>query len=138
MIKHSSIFSQLLTIFPRSEFATLVSRNRSDYGAKGFNSWTQLVCMLFCHLAQAKSLREICNGLRCCLGKMRHLGILRVSNKSILSYANEHIEPGSYTRNCFTRLWRKYEYMVLLLGKTGVFVSRIAYFRLMPQSLIFA
>jgi hypothetical protein len=90
MIQHASIFSQLLTIFPRAEFATLVSRNRSDYGAKGFNSWTQLVCMLFCHLAQAKSLREICNGLRCCLGKLRHLGIVHAPNKSTLSYANEH------------------------------------------------
>jgi hypothetical protein len=90
MIQHASIFSQLLTIFPRSEFATLVRRNRSDYGAKGFNSWTQLVCMLFCHLAQAKSLREICNGLRCCLGKLRHLGIVHAPNKSTLSYANEH------------------------------------------------
>ena len=90
MIQHASIFSQLLTIFPRAEFATLVRRNRSDYGAKGFNSWTQLVCMLFCHLAQAKSLREICNGLRCCLGKLRHLGIVHAPNKSTLSYANEH------------------------------------------------
>jgi hypothetical protein len=90
MIQHASIFSQLLTMFPRAEFATLVTRHRSDYGAKGFNSWTQLVCMLFCHLAQAKSLREICNGLRCCLGKLRHLGILHAPNKSTLSYANEH------------------------------------------------
>ena len=90
MIQHASIFSQLLTIFPRAEFAALVRRNRSDYGAKGFTSWSQLVCMLFCHLAQAKSLREICNGLRCCLGKLRHLGILHTPNKSTLSYANEH------------------------------------------------
>lgn len=90
MIQHASIFSQLLTIFSRTEFATLVRRYRSDYGAKGFNSWTQFVCMLFCHLAQAKSLREICNGLLCCLGKLRHLGILHAPNKSTLSYANEH------------------------------------------------
>ncbi|UCH92994.1 MAG: DUF4372 domain-containing protein [Candidatus Aminicenantes bacterium] len=58
MIQHASIFSQPLTIFSRAEFATLVKRYRSDYGAKGFASWTQLVCMLFCHLAQAKSLRD--------------------------------------------------------------------------------
>jgi hypothetical protein len=90
MIKHASIFSQLLTIFSRAEFASLVKAYRSDYRSKGFNSWTQLVSMLFCHLAHAKSLREICNGLLCCLGKLRHLGILRPPNKSTLSYANEH------------------------------------------------
>jgi Transposase DDE domain/Domain of unknown function (DUF4372) len=88
MIKHASIFSQLLTIFSRTEFAGLVKEYRSDYRSKGFNSWTQLVCMLFCHLAQTKSLREICNGLRCCLGKLKHLGIFGVPNKSTLSYAN--------------------------------------------------
>jgi Domain of unknown function (DUF4372) len=28
---------------------------------------------LFCQMAQAQSLREICDGLRCCLGKLNHL-----------------------------------------------------------------
>ncbi|MCG8672886.1 MAG: IS4 family transposase [Pseudomonadales bacterium] len=88
MIKHASIFSQLLTVFSRADFAGLVKECGSDYRSKGFSSWSQFVCMLFCHLAQAKSLREICNGLRCCLGKLKHLGILVSPNKSTLSYAN--------------------------------------------------
>jgi hypothetical protein len=88
MIKHASIFSQLLSIFSRSDFASLVKEYCSDDRSKGFSSWSQLVCMLFCHLAQAKSLREICNGLRCCLGKLKHLGIFCSPNKSTLSYAN--------------------------------------------------
>jgi hypothetical protein len=46
--------------------------------------------MLFCQLAHANSLREICNGLGCCLGKLVHLGIGKAPNKSTLSYANEH------------------------------------------------
>jgi Transposase DDE domain/Domain of unknown function (DUF4372) len=46
--------------------------------------------MLFCQLAHADSLREICNGLGCCLGKLVHLGIAKAPNKSTLSYANEH------------------------------------------------
>lgn len=90
MVQHASIFSQLLTIFSRNEFASLVTKYRSDYRSKGFNSWTQFVCMLFCHVAQTKSLREICNGLKCCLGRLRHLGILGAPNKSTLSYANSH------------------------------------------------
>ena len=28
--------------------------------------------MLFCQLAQAKSLRELCGGIACCTGKMKH------------------------------------------------------------------
>ena len=43
--------------------------------------------MLFC---QTDSLREICNGLACCVGKLVHLGINRGPSKSNLSYANVH------------------------------------------------
>ena len=46
--------------------------------------------MLFCQLAQAKSLREICGGLSCCMGKLRHLVIKNAPKKSTLSYANAH------------------------------------------------
>ena len=46
--------------------------------------------MMFCQLARAVSLREICNGLACCLGKLVHLGIGKAPNKSTLAYANEH------------------------------------------------
>jgi len=46
--------------------------------------------MLFCQLAQAKSLREICGGLACCMGKLKHLGMRQGPNKSTLSYANAH------------------------------------------------
>ncbi len=46
--------------------------------------------MLFCQLGRADSLREICNGLSCCLGKLVHLGIAKAPRRSTLSYANEH------------------------------------------------
>jgi len=46
--------------------------------------------MLFCQLAQAKSLREICGGLACCLGKLHHLGMRDAPKKSTLSYTNAH------------------------------------------------
>jgi hypothetical protein len=46
--------------------------------------------MLFCQLAQAKSLREISGGLASALGKLRHLGVSSTPNKSTLAYANAH------------------------------------------------
>lgn len=90
MIKAASLFSQLLQHFPRDRFASLVKKSGAERGAKGFSSWTQFVSMLFCQIAHADSLREICNGLRCCEGKLKHLGVDRAPNKSTLSYANEH------------------------------------------------
>jgi len=68
----------------------LVRRHGTERRSKGFTSWNQLVAMLFCHLAGADSLREICNGISCCLGKLVHLGVDRRPNKSTLAYANAH------------------------------------------------
>ena len=90
MVKVASIFSQLLRHIPRTEFAALVRKHGAERHAKGFTCWTQFVAMLFCQLARADSLREICSGLACCLGKLHHLGVLKPPNKSTLSYANEH------------------------------------------------
>jgi hypothetical protein len=90
MLKSASLFSQLLKQIPRNEFASLVKQHQGERHAKGFTCWTQLTAMLFCQLAHADSLREICNGLACCLGKLVHLGINRKPSKSNLSYANAH------------------------------------------------
>lgn len=90
MVRVASLFSQLLDHFPRGEFAQLVKKHAAERHAKGFACWTQFVAMLFCQLGRADSLREICNGLACCLGKLRHLGIEKGPNKSTLAYANEH------------------------------------------------
>lgn len=90
MVQVASLFNQLLDYFPRNEFAALVHKHQAEKRAKGFTCWTQFVSMLFCQLAHTDSLREICNGLSCSVGKMVHLGIRRMPKKSTLAYANEH------------------------------------------------
>ena len=106
IIQVASLFNQLLQHFPRTEFGVLVKKNNAERGAKGFGCWTQLVSMLFCQLAHADSLREICNGLGCCLGKLVHLGIVKAPNKSTLSYANEHRPAHLYEDLFYTALNR--------------------------------
>lgn len=106
MVQVASLFNQLLQHFPRSEFAALVAKHKAERGAKGFNCWTQLVSMLFCQLAHADSLREICNGLSCCVGKLVHLGIAKAPNKSTLSYANEHRPAALFEDLFYTALQR--------------------------------
>ena len=106
MIKGSSLFSQLLHHFPRNEFARLVAKHQAERRSKGFTCWTQLVSMLFCHMAHADSLREICGGLSCCIGKLRHLGISKAPNKSTLSYANQHRPAALYEELFWTMLQR--------------------------------
>ena len=106
MVTVASLFSQLLQHFPRPEFARLVAEHRAERAAKGFTCWTQFVAMLFCQLARADSLREICNGLRCCLGKLVHLGVGVAPNKSTLSYANSHRPAGLFEKLFWSALER--------------------------------
>ncbi len=90
MIRQMSLFSQLLNVFSRPAFIGLVRKHQTERCAKGFSSWSHFVAMLFCQLAQAKSLREICDGLRCCLGKLVHIGMKDGPRRSTLAYANQH------------------------------------------------
>lgn len=90
MRKFNSMFSQLLSLFPRSEFEKAVRAHRADRAAKGFDCWTQFVAMLFCQLGRAHSLREICGGLASVEGKLNHLGVGDAPKRSTLSYANAH------------------------------------------------
>jgi len=88
MVRHASLFSQLLAFFDRNKFKNLVMKHKTEKYSKGFKSWDHFVSMLFCQVAQAKSLREISGGLACCMGKLRHLGVVSAPSKSTLSYAN--------------------------------------------------
>lgn len=90
MNKYKSIFGQITDLLPRSEFEIIAKETKSSKGTKGFSCWDQMLAMLFCQLGGANSLREICNGLATCLGKLKHLGMKGAPKRSTLSYANEH------------------------------------------------
>jgi hypothetical protein len=85
-----SIFAQVLQLFPRAQFQRAVIQHGAERHARGFTSWGQFVAMMFCQLASARSLREICQGLAACEGKLRHLGVPEAPALSTLAYANEH------------------------------------------------
>lgn len=103
MNRSSSLFSQILSIVNRPSFEALVAKHQSDRASKGFRSWDQFVAMLFCQLAQAKSLREIEGGLKSCEGKLMHLGVGSSPKRSTLCYANAH-RPWQLYRDVFYQL----------------------------------
>jgi len=106
MNKVMSIFSQILQLFPKTEFIQLVSETKSNKAIKGFSCWDQFVAMLFCQLGKAQSLREICYGLATFQGKINHLGLKKAPSRSTLAYANER------------RPWQLYEKLFYaLLGR---------------------
>jgi hypothetical protein len=100
MIRTGSLFSQILSLFQRPDFARHVRELKTEHRAKGFTSWEQFVAMLFCQLAQARSLREISDGLKSCEGKLQHLGLAQEPKRSTLSYANAH-RPGELFERLF-------------------------------------
>ena len=74
--------------------------------------------MMFCQLAQAKSLREIIDGLACCEGKLRHLGLEASPKRSTLSYANGR------------RPWKLFEalfYSILEVARTSAPGKRLRF-----------
>jgi hypothetical protein len=88
MVLCASLFSQLVALFNKSQFYHLVRKHRAERYSKGCSSWDHFVAMLFGQSAQAKSLREICGGLACTIGKLRRLGMKEAPRKSTLSYVN--------------------------------------------------
>ena len=85
-----SLFSQIISKLDRNIFSKLVAKHQTDKHQKGYNSWTQLVSMLFCQFAKSQSVRDISNGLRSATGNLNHLGINRAPSKSNISYQNKH------------------------------------------------
>ncbi|MCH6202204.1 IS4 family transposase [Aquiflexum sp. LQ15W] len=84
-----TLFSQIIKKIDRSIFKKLVDQKQADKGCKGFDSWTHLVSMLFCHFAKSTSVRDISNGLRSATGNLNHLGIKKAPSKSSISYQNK-------------------------------------------------
>lgn len=102
MPRFCSIFSQLLQLFPRTEFQKAVVATKAERHARGFTCWGQFVAMLFCQLGRAHSLREICGGLASCEGKLAHLGI-EAPSRTTLAYANAH-RPWQLYQHVFYQL----------------------------------
>jgi hypothetical protein len=105
-VRYGSLFCQLLSLFDRTMFAGHVQKLKTEHRAKGFTCWDQFVAMLFCQIAQCRSLREITQGLRCCEGKLQHLGMKEAPSRSTLSYANAHRSWELYQRLFYDLLGR--------------------------------
>src|SRR5690606_8154574 len=108
-----NLFSQIISKLDRSIFKKLVESKATDKHQKGYNSWTQLIAMLFCQFAKSGSVRDISNGLRSATGNLNHLGIQRAPSKSTISYQN---------KNRDWTLFRDYYYQLQLqLGQLAGF-----------------
>lgn len=129
-----TLFAQIVSKLDRFGFGKLVSKFGTDKHAKGFDSWTHLISMLFCQLAKSQSVRDISNGLRSATGNLNHLGVNRAPSKSSISYQNMHRDWRLFRDyyfhllNCFGQhaAFRKFRFRIkakiLLLDATTISV----------------
>ena len=94
-----SLFRQILDLVPKHEFEKIIVKHNGDKHKQTFDCWAHFVSMIFCQLAQANSLREICGGLKTCGGKLNHLGVESAPTKSNLTYANFCVVRKTNIRN---------------------------------------
>jgi hypothetical protein len=83
------VFSQVLDLVNKYEFAKCVKRYVGNYRVRELNCWNQFVQLFFGQLTSLNSLHDICLCLKAHKGKLYHLGIKQNVVVSTLSRANE-------------------------------------------------
>ena len=82
------LFSQVASLISRDLVNSAVKKRKSDKYCKKLNTWTHLISLLFCHMADCQSLRDICKGMKAIRGGLNHLGIEKAPSRNALSHQN--------------------------------------------------
>jgi len=86
IMSNTTLFGWIIKKLDRSIFNKLVKISNTDKDQKGFDCWSHLTSMLFCHFEKSQSLRDISNRLRSATGNPYHLGNVQSLSKSKLNY----------------------------------------------------
>lgn len=84
------ILAQIISCIPKSEVQLISKVHQSDRYYKKLPLQTHLTAMLFGVLSCCTGLREICEGMLVCEGKLNHLGLQKAPARSTLSDANNN------------------------------------------------
>lgn len=101
------VFSQLMDVFPKHEFAKCVDRYRGNHRVRNLSCLDQFLAMAFAQLTGRESLRDIETCLRVMDKKLYHAGSRGKLARSTLADANE------------TRDWRIYADFAMVLIATA-------------------
>jgi len=95
----------MIQLLPAEKFKKIANELECNKHSKGIDSWTHLVTILFCHLSNAASCRDISNGLMSIAGNINHRGCKQAPSKSSVSYIlfllfGISLSSAQYIRNC--------------------------------------
>ena len=111
MSHKTTVFAQFLKLLPRREFQKIVEKYRGDYRTRNFKCWDQSACLMFAHIRQEKSLRDIDIALNAHANKLYHIGVHQCP-RSTLADANEKRDYRIYeelAKILMTRARREYK-----------------------------
>ena len=83
-----TLFAQIIGNLPKENIRKIIRNAGTDKHSKGYDTWSQLVSMVFSQFSQCDSVRDISNGLKSATGNLNHLGISRAPSKSTVAYQN--------------------------------------------------
>ncbi len=106
------ILSQIISCIPRDQIRLIALKFKADRYYKAIPLQVHLIALLYGVLSFCNGLREICEGMLACEGKLNHLGLLKAPARSTLSDANNN------------RSWEIYEAIYyMLLERYNSFIS---------------
>lgn len=85
-----TIFSQIMSCFPKYEFDKKVRKYNGNFKVRHFNCWDQFLSMSFAQLTYRSSLRDIEACLNAHPQKLYHLGIRGNISRTNLANANQN------------------------------------------------
>ncbi len=92
-------FGELLKVLPKNTFKRCVEQHRSDKHNKGFDSWGQLISLMYAQLSGCRSLRELEVSYNSHSAHHYHLGCGPIK-RSTLSDANRQRDAGVFESFC--------------------------------------
>ena len=96
-VDNITLFAQIARLIPRFLVEEAAKKFKSDKGVSRLDTWTHLLSMIFCHIGNCLSLRDITNGMRSAGGNLNHMGIGSAPSRNALSHQNRQ-------RNC--EVWK--------------------------------
>lgn len=103
------IFSQVLSLIPKSSVDQISRDNGADRYCKHFTTYGHLVSMLYAVFNNCTSIRELTSGLLAWDQKIRHLGVDYFPRRSTLSDANTRRSEGVFGQ-IYEFLYQRYRH----------------------------
>ncbi len=86
-----TVFAQLVNqLIDKSSIQRIAKKHNSDKYCQIFDTWSQFIWLLFAHIGNCRSIRDISHALESITGNINHLNIQRAPSKSSVAYQNKN------------------------------------------------